>query len=88
MVSNKYRILTALEHFQLAILMLPSPFSAESISIGCKHSVCLQLCDFVVVRGGGVIHRCPAPFLLHHHHSHLEKQLLTGTYSFGYKPNR
>lgn len=68
MVSNKFRILTALEHFQLAILMLPSPFSAESISIGCKQSVCLQLCDFVVVRGGGVIHRCPAPFLLHHHH--------------------
>lgn len=53
---------------QLAILMLPSPFSAEYNSISCKQSICLQIYDFVMVRGGGVIPRCPAPFLLHSHH--------------------
>lgn len=66
MASSSFVILTALEHFQLPILMLPSSFIAESINISYKCPMCLQLSDFVMLKGA--IPRYPTPFLLHCHH--------------------
>lgn len=65
MASKIVMILTALEHFQLPLLLLPSPFSAEAINPGCKGPVCLQLCDFLMLKGA--VPRYPTPFFLHRH---------------------
>lgn len=80
MASSSFVILTALEHFQLSILMLPSPFSAESVNMSCSVQCDCSFVTLLCLREqslGILLVSCYVAIA-----SHLEKQLLTSTNSF------